>query len=69
MRPSSGLVRLLSCAAVALIAGCQTWNWRGAGYGEQAGSWTKNLRPPADEEKLSGFDAKARDIERSLGVR
>jgi hypothetical protein len=61
----------LWCAAVvtASIAGCKCWNPRGQGYGDQAESWTKHLRPPADERRLSGLDAKARDIERNLGVR
>jgi hypothetical protein len=66
----SPLGRLL-CAVifVATIAGCQPFNWRGQGYGERTKPWTENLRPPADEGQLSGIDAKARDIERNLGVR
>ena len=71
MRDSSGSLRSIFIASVAAaaIAGCRNYNWRGTGYSEQAQSWTKNLRPPADELRFSGLDAKARDIERSLGVR
>ena len=71
MRTFRGLACSLVCAALALpaIEGCRTYDWRGKGYGEQAQSWTKDLRPPADESQFSGVDAKARDIERSLGVR
>lgn len=71
MRFSAGFARSVLCAAVVAvsIAGCQRWNLRGQGYDDQAKSWTKDLRPPADEHQLSGVDAKARDIERSLGVR
>jgi hypothetical protein len=72
MQYSIGLTRLVLCAALtaAAIGCCHTCNWRGQGYGgDQSQCWTKNLRPPADEQKLSGVDAKARDIERSLGVR
>ena len=60
---------LLAAVAAATIAGCRSFDWRGKGYDDQTQSWTKDLRPPADESRLSGLDAKARDIERSLGVR
>ena len=71
MRHSSGPVRslLLAAVAAATIAGCRSVDWRGQGYDERTQAWTKDLRPPADEARLSGLDAKARDIERSLGVR
>ena len=71
MRHFSGQMSslLLAAVATATIAGCRSFNWRGQGYDERAQAWTKDLRPPADEARLSGLDAKARDIERSLGVR
>ncbi len=62
-------------ALVLSVSGCQSamkptkWNWRGHGYGEDENSLTGNLRPPADERSMSGLDARARDIERNLGVR
>ncbi|MEX0677335.1 MAG: hypothetical protein WD063_09680 [Pirellulales bacterium] len=71
MRCSSGPLRSLIFAVVcaSAMAGCRACNWRGQGYGEQREPWTRNLRPPADESQFTGADAKARDIERSLGVR
>ncbi len=71
MRHLSGLKcsLLLAAVAVATIAGCRPFNWRGQGYDDRTQTCTKDLRPPADESRLSGIDAKARDIERSLGVR
>lgn len=71
MNQASRMLRGWIYAAVvaATVAGCQTWNWRGAGYGENDERMPVNLRPPADERQFSGVNAKARDIERSLGVR
>jgi hypothetical protein len=60
---------MLAAACAAAIAGCRPFNWRGQGYDEQTKALTKDLRPPADESRLTGLDARARDIERSLGVR
>lgn len=54
------------------LAGCQRLRehkWRGHGYGQEVNSLTENLRPPADERQMTGFDERARDIERNLGVR
>jgi hypothetical protein len=67
---SSPLARLL-CAfvAAATIAGCQPFNWRGHGYGDRQEPFPRKLRPPADERQFSGLDARAREIERNLGVR
>lgn len=63
---------LLAVTIAAAIAGCQALqkiDWRGEGYDESTQAMTKDLRPPADEKRLIGLDARARDIERSLGVR
>jgi hypothetical protein len=73
-------IRFTSLVVIALLplslGGCTSWNsgladWnlRGKGYDEQTNSLTKNLRAPADERRMTGFDARARDIERNLGVR
>jgi hypothetical protein len=58
------------------LAGCRSWNsglagwnWRGKGYDDDTNALTKNLRAPADERQMTGLDARARDIERNLGVR
>ena len=51
------------------VSGCQQWDLRGHGYDDDTNSLTKNLRPQADERQFTGVDARARDIERSLGVR
>jgi hypothetical protein len=76
-----GRIRLTPRIAFALLlsltlVGCRSWNspfadwnWRGKGYDDDTNSLTKNLRPPADERQMTGFDARARDIERNLGVR
>jgi hypothetical protein len=74
-----GRIRLTSRFAIALLlsltlVGCRSWNsqlanLRGKGYDDDTNGMTKNLRPPADERQMTGFDARARDIERNLGVR
>jgi hypothetical protein len=71
MRFSRGFALSLLCAAVlaAIVAGCRPFNWRGKGYNDSSQPWTRDLRPAADERQLRGIDAKARDIERNLGVR
>ncbi len=58
------------CGCQSWHAGTGIWNWRGKGYNDDdLNHLTQNLRPPGDERQFSGIDAKARDIERSLGVR
>ena len=61
----------MALALAVATSGCQalTEGWRGKGYDDQINSLTENLRPPADEKQMTGLDAKARDIERNLGVR
>ncbi len=57
---------------VAPLAGCQQLRehkWRGHGYDKDVNSLTENVRPPADERSMTGYDERARDIERNLGVR
>lgn len=52
--------------------GCQRLRehkWRGNGYDKDVNSLTENVRPPADERSMTGYDERARDIERNLGVR
>lgn len=58
------LVTMLAC-------GCaKRWNWRGKGFGyNEDAHQVEEMRPPADEKQFSGFDARAQEIERSLGVR
>lgn len=58
----------LAALAVLSLGGC-AWNWRGEGFGDESAGWTGKLRPPADESKFSGLDARSREIERNLGVR
>ena len=67
------LIAFLCVVSLALV-GCRAWssrldNLRGMGYDEQTNELTKNLRGPSDERQMTGFDARARDIERNLGVR
>ncbi len=60
----------LATTALALTAsGCRRWNWRGEGFGDESGQWAQKMRPPADESRFSGIDARSREIERDLGVR
>lgn len=49
--------------------GCSRWNWRGKGFDDNSAGWTDKMRPPADEKQFSGLDARAKEIERNLGVR
>jgi hypothetical protein len=54
------------------LVGCQRLRehkWRGHGYDKDVNSLTENVRPPADERSMTGYDERARDIERNLGVR
>jgi hypothetical protein len=71
-RPGSRLVTrwLVVATSVCLLsAGCQRWNWRGDGFGDNTGRFAEKLRPPADERGFSGLDSRAREVERDLGVR
>ena len=36
---------------------------------DESSAWTRKLRPPADEKRFSGLDARSQEIERNLGVR
>jgi hypothetical protein len=61
-------------AAILLLPaiGCArfNWNWRGKGFDDdESSSWARKMRPPADETKFSGLDARSQEIERNLGVR
>ncbi len=69
-----GLASMLAISlTIALpLAGCQQLRehkWRGHGYDKDVNSLTENVRPPADERAMTGYDERARDIERNLGVR
>lgn len=67
----AALTAILITLALPLV-GCQRlreYKWRGHGYGQEVNALTENLRPPADERQMTGFDERARDIERNLGVR
>jgi hypothetical protein len=61
--------------AVAVIllstVGCARWNWRGKGFddNDDSSGWARKMRPPADETRFSGLDARSQEIERNLGVR
>ena len=73
---SSTPVAVCLALTVANCLGCQSWNsesgilgWRGNGYDERVNALTEDLRPPGDERRFTGVDNRARDIERSLGVR
>jgi len=57
------------CLLCAPLVGCQRWNWRGEGYDRETNELTANLRGGDDEKQFGGFDQRARDIERNLGVR
>jgi len=63
------LLLLLAIAATTGCPGCSRWNWRGTGFGDNSTGWTGKMRPPADEKQFSGLDARAKEIERNLGVR
>jgi hypothetical protein len=63
-------VGVLACLVViAMTYGCSRWNWRGRGFDDKSIGWSEKMRPAADEKQFSGFDARAREIERNLGVR
>lgn len=70
------VVRLLVLIAAVspLVSGCAKWDrskWdvRGKGFDDSDDEWLSKVRPPADEGRMSGFDTRAREIERNLGVR
>ncbi|MGD9720943.1 MAG: hypothetical protein AB7O59_02685 [Pirellulales bacterium] len=62
-----------ACATAIGIAlagtGCKRWDLRGHGFEDKSNEWVQKMRPPADESRFSGTDARAREIERNLGVR
>jgi len=63
------LFGLVVCAGWAPCLVAPRWNWRGKGFGDNSTGWTGKMRPPADEKQFSGLDARAKEIERNLGVR
>jgi hypothetical protein len=63
------LLVLVAVGVSASCSGCSRWNWRGKGFGDNSTGWTDKMRPPADEKQFSGLDARAKEIERNLGVR
>ncbi len=63
------LLVAVSAFILAAATGCRTWDLHGKGYDEDTNALTENLRPSADESQFTGVDARARDIERNLGVR
>ena len=63
------LLVLVAVAVSASSPGCSRWNWRGKGFDDNSSGWTDKMRPPADEKQFSGLDARAKEIERNLGVR
>lgn len=69
---ASAVLLAIAITLIASSAGCQRlrqYKWRGTGFDADTNSLTENLRPPADERQMSGFDERARDIERNLGLR
>lgn len=63
------LLVLVAVGVSAAGSGCSRWNWRGKGFDDNSTGWTDKMRPPADEKQFSGLDARAKEIERNLGVR
>lgn len=66
------VVTLAICVITLTLCGCQALRndkWRGEGYDPSVNELTGNLRPPGKEKSFAGFDARAREIERNLGVR
>jgi hypothetical protein len=52
-----------------LAAGCANWNPHGGGFGDESARWGEKMRPPTNPGNLIGYDTRAREIERNLGVR
>jgi hypothetical protein len=77
MLPKASVVRrwrrgLWAAAAVSLLGvvpACARPNLRGDGFENRSRGWPQAVRPPADPSKFWGLDARAREIERDLGVR
>jgi hypothetical protein len=67
VKPRVWLSTLALCLTIA--EGCTRGSLRGKGFDDNEGTWAQKMRPPADEKKFSGVDARAQDIERNLGVR
>jgi len=60
---------LLVVVGLLALAGCSGLDLRGDGFGDEWGKSARRLRPPADEKRFAGTDARSREIERNLGVR
>jgi hypothetical protein len=72
MDRARALMLAVCLVASTLSGGCQSLrngNWRGEGYDDSINQLTENLRPPGNEKSFAGIDARAREIERNLGVR
>jgi hypothetical protein len=66
-----GRWRLITGLILLSAAGCARWDWHGKGFEdkEDTSGWARKMRPPADEKRFSGLDARSQEIERNLGVR
>jgi hypothetical protein len=57
--------RLCGLAAILLVSGCASFGGRSA---ETAPSWTQPWREKTEDTNGVGLDARAKDIERNLGI-
>ena len=50
-------------------AGCSSWNPRGEGYSDATADWAESMRTPTAKGEITGYDTRAKQIERNLGFR
>ena len=59
----------LAVLAALSVPGCASWNPQGEGYGDETANWAQRMRTPTNKGELYGYDTRAQEIERNLGVR
>ena len=60
---------LLAGCLLGPAAGCAIWNKSDEGPGDPTSEIGAKLRQPTAPGQASGFDSRAKDIEKNLGVR
>ncbi len=63
------LPRVICLGLVILASGCARWDPVGSGFNDGTSHWADKMRSPTEKGQMTGFDGRAREIERNLGVR
>ena len=62
-------VAVLACCLVGSLTGCAYWNQPAASNADSSTDFGAKMRKPTEKGQASGFDSRAKEIEKNLGVR